>query len=103
MPDGQNISSDPLIVSCDARGVAELRLNQPGKHNALSAQLIEALTEAAADMGERGDVRRCRNQRQRQELFGWRRPRLDACAASGRQTHPDCGGDPARADVSSNQ
>ena len=46
-----------LTLETDARGVATLRLNRPEKHNALSAALMVALTEAAHEVGGRADIR----------------------------------------------
>ncbi|WP_223424874.1 crotonase/enoyl-CoA hydratase family protein [Tateyamaria pelophila] len=41
----------------DARGVATLTLERADKHNALSAQMLEELTQAAADLGSDDAVR----------------------------------------------
>lgn len=49
--------SDSLTIDTDARGVATLTLNRPDKHNALSAPLMDALTQAAADLGADPSVR----------------------------------------------
>ncbi|WP_300031323.1 crotonase/enoyl-CoA hydratase family protein [uncultured Roseobacter sp.] len=46
-----------LTIETDARGVATLTLNRPEKHNALSAQMIGELTEAAGALGVDADVR----------------------------------------------
>ena len=43
-----------LSITTDARGVADLTLNRPDKHNALNAQMISELT-AAADQLARDD------------------------------------------------
>lgn len=43
--------SDCLKIETDARGVARMTLNRPDKHNALSAELMDALTQAAHDLG----------------------------------------------------
>jgi methylglutaconyl-CoA hydratase len=40
-----------ITVETDARGVATLTLARPEKHNALSAQMIAELTEAAGVLG----------------------------------------------------
>ena len=48
---------DTLKIETDPRGVARLSLNRPEKHNAMSAQMIEELTEAAARLGADEDVR----------------------------------------------
>lgn len=46
-----------LNLTTDARGVATLTLNRPEKHNALSAELMVALTDAAHEIGKRDDIR----------------------------------------------
>lgn len=46
-----------LSLNVDARGVAVLTLNRPEKHNALSAELMVALTDAAHEIGLRDDIR----------------------------------------------
>ncbi|WP_298842156.1 crotonase/enoyl-CoA hydratase family protein [uncultured Roseobacter sp.] len=46
-----------IEITTDARGVATLTLNRPEKHNALSAQMIGELTDAAAALGADDDVR----------------------------------------------
>ena len=46
-----------LTIETDARGVAWLTLNRPDKHNALSADLMDALTTAARDLGADDAVR----------------------------------------------
>ncbi|MDH3264124.1 MAG: crotonase/enoyl-CoA hydratase family protein [Paracoccaceae bacterium] len=46
-----------LKIGTDARGVATLTLNRPEKHNALDAELIAALTEAAGHLGRDPGVR----------------------------------------------
>ncbi len=46
-----------LDVATDARGVATVTLNRPERHNALSADLIAALTAAAARLGRDPAVR----------------------------------------------
>ncbi|WP_420013696.1 crotonase/enoyl-CoA hydratase family protein [Tateyamaria sp.] len=48
---------DTISISTDARGVATLTLNRPEKHNALSAQMLAELTQAAADLGANDAVR----------------------------------------------
>ena len=48
---------DTLTLTTDARGVATLTLNRPEKHNALNAQMIAELTQAAADLGAEDTVR----------------------------------------------
>lgn len=52
MSDYQTISID-----FDGRGVAQLRLLRPDKHNAMSAQMIAELTDAATVLGEDDSVR----------------------------------------------
>lgn len=46
-----------LSMTVDGRGVATLTLNRPEKHNALSAELMLALTQAAHEIGPRDDIR----------------------------------------------
>ncbi len=48
---------ETLDLTVDARGVAVLTLNRPEKHNAMSAQMIAELTEAAAQLGADATVR----------------------------------------------
>ncbi|EEX11270.1 enoyl-CoA hydratase [Ruegeria lacuscaerulensis ITI-1157] len=48
---------ETISISTDSRGVAKLTLNRPEKHNAMSAQMIAELTQAAAQLGETNDVR----------------------------------------------
>lgn len=49
--------SDCLKIETDARGVATMTLNRPDKHNALSADLMDALTEAAGALSADDAVR----------------------------------------------
>ncbi len=48
---------DTIRIDTDARGVATLTLNRPDKHNAMSAQMLHELTEAAAMLGADDKVR----------------------------------------------
>lgn len=48
---------ETITIETDARGVAELTLNRPEKHNSLSAQMIAELTEAAGRLGADPQVR----------------------------------------------
>lgn len=48
---------ETISVTSDARGVATLTLNRPEKHNAMSAQMISELTQAAAQLGADNAVR----------------------------------------------
>lgn len=48
---------DTLEIKTDPRGVATLLLNRPEKHNAMSAQMLADLTQAAADLGRDDSVR----------------------------------------------
>lgn len=49
--------SETIRIETDTRGVATLWMARPGKHNALSQQLIEELTAAAAQLGADPKVR----------------------------------------------
>lgn len=48
---------DTIEIERDARGVATLWLNRPEKHNAMSAQMIADLTQAATELGTDASVR----------------------------------------------
>ena len=48
---------ETLTVVTDARGIATLTLNRPAKHNAMSAQMLAELTQAAAQLGANDAVR----------------------------------------------
>ena len=48
---------ETISIRTDDRGVATLTLDRPDKHNALSAQMISELTEAAARLGADDTVR----------------------------------------------
>jgi len=48
---------ETVKIERDARGVATLWLDRPEKHNALSAQMIEDLSQAAADLSQDKAVR----------------------------------------------
>lgn len=48
---------ETITVETDARGVATLTLNRPEKHNAMSAQMLADLTQAATDLGDDSAVR----------------------------------------------
>ncbi|MEP5732496.1 MAG: crotonase/enoyl-CoA hydratase family protein [Sulfitobacter sp.] len=48
---------ETITVSVDARGVATLTLARQDKHNAMSAQMLADLTQAAADLGADETVR----------------------------------------------
>ncbi|WP_170769265.1 crotonase/enoyl-CoA hydratase family protein [Ruegeria lacuscaerulensis] len=48
---------EKISVTSDARCVATLTLNRPEKHNAMSAQMISELTQAAAQLGADDAVR----------------------------------------------
>lgn len=48
---------ETIRIHVDSRGVATLRFMTPEKHNVLSAQAIQDLTSAMADLGLRPDVR----------------------------------------------
>jgi len=49
--------SETIRVDVDERGVATLTLARPDKHNAMNAEMISALTEAAARLGRDPAVR----------------------------------------------
>lgn len=51
------MSFDTLEIEVDARGVATLSLNQPDRHNAMSAAMISELGKAAAELGQNEKVR----------------------------------------------
>ena len=48
---------ETVEITTDPRGVATLLLNRPEKHNAMSAQMLADLTQAAADLGRDDSVR----------------------------------------------
>ena len=48
---------ETISITTDARGVATLELAREHKHNALSAQMMDELTEAAARLGDDPKVR----------------------------------------------
>lgn len=51
------MSFETISTSTDARGVATLTLDRADKHNSLSAQMIDELTAAAAQLGSDETVR----------------------------------------------
>ncbi|MBB5571811.1 MULTISPECIES: crotonase/enoyl-CoA hydratase family protein [Rhizobium] len=51
------MTSQTIHIAIEERGVARLTLARPEKHNALSAEMIDALTEAAYDLGRDASVR----------------------------------------------
>jgi methylglutaconyl-CoA hydratase len=48
---------DTISITVDDRGVAQLLLNRPDKHNAMNAAMISELTEAAGRLGRDPAVR----------------------------------------------
>ena len=48
---------ETISISTDERGVATLLLDRADKHNAMSAQMIEELTDAAQKLGADDAVR----------------------------------------------
>ncbi len=48
---------ETIRIDMDGRGVATLKLNQPDKHNAMSAMMIGELTQAANELGRDENVR----------------------------------------------
>ncbi len=48
---------ETISISTDARGVATLLLDRAEKHNAMSALMIEELTDAAEKLGTDDSVR----------------------------------------------
>lgn len=55
--EGDRAMFETLVIETDMRGVATLTLNRAEKHNALSAQMIADLTEAAQVLGQDESVR----------------------------------------------
>lgn len=51
------MSYETIKIDMDERGVATLTLNQPDKHNALSAVMIAELSQAVVDLGKDEKVR----------------------------------------------
>ncbi|MFS8044665.1 crotonase/enoyl-CoA hydratase family protein [Rhizobium sp. BR 314] len=51
------MTSPTIHIATDERGVAHLTLTRPDKHNALSAEMIDALTSAVRDLGNDKTVR----------------------------------------------
>jgi methylglutaconyl-CoA hydratase len=51
------MTSQTIRIAIDERGVARLTLARPEKHNALSVGMVDALTEAAHDLGRDARVR----------------------------------------------
>ena len=56
-PCAADMSHETISIALDPRGVATVTLNRPEKHNALSAQMLAELTQAAADLGADKSVR----------------------------------------------
>ena len=48
---------ETLTIETDARGVTTLTLNRPEKHNAMSAQMLADLTDAAGKLAADDAVR----------------------------------------------
>ena len=48
---------ETIRISTDTRGVATLTLNRPDKHNAMSAQMLADLTDAAGKLGTDDSIR----------------------------------------------
>ena len=48
---------ETITIETDARGIATLTLNRPEKHNAMSAQMLAELTQAAGQLGSDEGVR----------------------------------------------
>ncbi|MEL6808723.1 MAG: crotonase/enoyl-CoA hydratase family protein [Pseudomonadota bacterium] len=51
------MGTQTISIAVDPRGVATLTLDRPEKHNALSAQMLAELTQAAVDLGADDTVR----------------------------------------------
>ncbi|SMO44443.1 enoyl-CoA hydratase-related protein [Paracoccus laeviglucosivorans] len=49
--------TETILIQTDNDGIATLTLNRPDKHHAMNARMIAELTEAAAQLGEDGNVR----------------------------------------------
>lgn len=48
---------ETITLASDARGVATLTLNRPDKHNAMSARMLDELSDAASALGADPEVR----------------------------------------------
>ena len=51
------MSSEPIQIDRDGTGIATLTLTRSEKHNAMSGEMISALTDAARDLGEDATIR----------------------------------------------
>ncbi|WP_444665566.1 crotonase/enoyl-CoA hydratase family protein [Cereibacter changlensis] len=78
---------ETIRLTTDARGVASLTLARPEKHNALSAQMIAELTEAAESLGADPVVRVVLLEAEGESFcaggdLGWMRAQMQADAAT---------------------
>ena len=76
---------ETIRIDTDPRGVATLWLARPDKHNALSQQMMEELTEAAASLGADPAVRAVVLAAEGASFcaggdLGWMRAQMDAAA-----------------------
>ena len=74
---------DTIDISLDQRGVATLTLSRADKHNALSAEMMDALTDAVGRLGADGRVRAVILAAQGASFcaggdLGWMRSQMDA-------------------------
>ncbi|MDE1992581.1 MAG: crotonase/enoyl-CoA hydratase family protein [Rhizobiaceae bacterium] len=81
------MTSQTIRIAMEERGVAHLTLTRAEKHNALSAEMIDALTKAAHDLGRNRSVRVVVLRGEGQSFcaggdLGWMRAQFDAGRAA---------------------